>query len=455
MQAPTVPRRVSLPTTLSFVHDPIGGLTRFGKEYGSSFYIYVGGVEKSLITTDPKVAQHVLQRNHRAYEKSPLQTEQVSRYIGKGLLTNTGASWLRQRRLIQPGFHRQRLEALTQIMQSVIDQEGDLLANRLQQNGAQVNIYDEMLNIAFRVVARAIFSEDIMEDELEDFGDKITRIQEHVIKEVRLPFLRWFFKISGIQKQYLQLSQDILNTQRQFINRRRDANVSRDDLLQMLLDSRYEDTGQPMEEQQLIEETGILFVAGHETSANALSWTFYLLAQHPEALEQVKAELERICPGRAPSFTDLRQLTYLTQVINESMRLYPPAWITDRVALEDDKVGELEIPKGTIVVPFIYGIHHEDNLWDEPEKFRPERFSAEQRKHHLPFSFIPFGGGPRLCIGNSFAMMEMQLLLASWVRRFSFQLVPNQRISAKPLITLRPEPGVQMYVHENEEFTFS
>ncbi|MEL6659813.1 MAG: cytochrome P450 [Bacteroidota bacterium] len=449
MLAPTVSRRTSLPTTLSFAHDPIGGLTRFGQDFGSNYYLYVGGVEKSLITTDPKVAQHVLQRNHRAYEKSPLQTEQVSRYVGKGLLTNTGASWLRQRRLIQPGFHRQRLEALTQIMQSVIDQEGERLASRLKKAGPQVDMYDEMLNIAFRVVARAIFSEDINEDELVDFGDKITQIQEHVIREVRLPFLRWFFKISGKQARYLKLSQDILNTQRQFINRRKEAKITRDDLLQMLLDSRYEDTGLPMEEQQLIEETGILFVAGHETSANALSWTFYLLAQHPEVLEQVKAELDRICPGRPPSFQELRQLTYLTQVINESMRLYPPAWITDRVALEDDQVGDLEIPKGTIVVPFIYGIHHETQLWDEPEKFRPERFSAEQQKNHPPFSFIPFGGGPRLCIGNSFAMMEMQLLLASWLRRFSFQLAPNQSIRAKALITLRPEPGVHMYLHEN------
>ena len=449
MLAPTVPRRVSLPTTLAFVHDPIGGLTKFGKEYGQSYYFYVGGVEKSLITTDPKVAQHVLQRNHRAYEKSPLQTEQVSRYVGKGLLTNTGSSWLRQRRLIQPGFHRQRLQALTQIMQVVIDQEGDRLAKRLQTDGPEVDMYEEMLNLAFRVVARAIFSEDIEEEELVDFGDKITRIQEHVIREVRLPFLRWYFKLSGKQKTYLQLSKDILNIQRRFIDRRTKAGITRDDLLQMLLDSRYEDTGLPMEEQQLIEETGILFVAGHETSANALAWTFYLLAQHPEALERVRTELETVCPGRPPTFTELRQLTYLTQVINESMRLYPPAWITDRVALEDDQVGDLEIPKGTVVVPFIYGIHHEERIWEEPEAFRPERFSPEQKKVQPPFTFLPFGGGPRLCIGNSFAMMEMQLLLASWLRRFSFHLTPNQVIRAKPLITLRPEPGVLMYLHEN------
>lgn len=449
MHAPTVPRRVSLPTTLSFAHDPIGGLTRFGREYGPNYYLYVGGVSKSLITTDPEVAQRVLQRNHRAYEKSELQTETVSRYVGKGLLTNTGAAWLRQRRLIQPGFHRSRLEALTTIMQTVIDREGDRMSARLKNTSGTLDIYEEMLNIAFRIVARAIFSEDIEEEELTDFGEKITKIQEHVIREVRLPFLNWYFKLSGIQRSYLQLSQEVLNTQKQFIRRRKEAGIVRDDLLQMLLDSRYEDTGLPMEEQQLIEETGILFVAGHETSANALSWTLYLLAKHPEVLQKTQAELDRICPGRPPTFSELRQLSYLTQVINESMRLYPPAWITDRVALEDDRVGDLDIPKGTVVVPFIYGIHHEERHWKDSERFQPERFASNRQKDQTPFTFLPFGGGPRLCIGNSFAMMEMQLLLASWLRRFSFHLAPNQQIRAKPLVTLRPEPGILMYLHEN------
>lgn len=449
MQAPTIPRRVSLPSTFSFARNPIAGLTEFGKRYGETFYIYVGGVEKSLITTDPKIAQHVLQRNHRAYEKSELQTETVSRYVGRGLLTNTGASWLRQRRLIQPGFHRSRLEALTDIMQAVIDQEGDRLALRLSRGTRDVDIYQEMLNVAFRIVGRAIFSEDIEETELLDFGEKITQIQEHVIREVRLPFLRWYFKLSGQQRKFLDLSQEILNTQKRFIHRRQAAGISRDDLLQMLLDSRYEDTGLPMEERQLIDETGILFVAGHETSANALAWTFYLLAKHPEVLQKVHAELNDVCPGRAPGFTDLRSLTYLTQVINESMRLYPPAWITDRVALEDDSINGLDIPKGTVVVPFIYGIHHNSSYWEQPEVFWPERFARERQKAKTPFAFLPFGGGPRLCIGNSFALMEMQLLLANWLRRFSFHLAPNQLITAKPLITLRPEHGIRMYLHEN------
>lgn len=445
---PVVPRSVSLPTTLSFAHDPIAGLTNYTERYGPTFYLYIGGVAKSLVTVDPKVAQHVLQKQHRRYEKSPIQTDVLSKYVGRGLLTNTGSSWLRQRRLIQPGFHRTRLAALTSIMQSVIDQEFDALAKR--SGGASIDVYEEMLSITFRIVGRAIFSEDIAEDELEQLGGKITQIQEYVIKEVRLPFLKWWFQLSGKRRHNLALARDILNLQRKFVHRRKASGVSRDDLLQMLLDARYEDTGLPMEEQQLIEETGILFVAGHETSANALAWTLYLLAKHPEIQEDLRQELDQVTPNRLPTFEDLRSLNLFTNVIKESMRLYPPAWVTDRVTIEDDKIGDVHIPKGTIVVPFIYGIHHSKQYWDEPEKFDPYRFDSPQVAAHQPFTYFPFGGGPRLCIGNNFAMMEMQLVLAAWLRKFSFQLIPEQTVKAKALITLRPFAGVMMYLQENK-----
>jgi cytochrome P450 len=222
--------------------------------------------------------------------------------------------------------------------------------------------------------------------------------------------------------------------------------------MQMLLDARYEDTGKGMNDQQLIDEAAILFIAGHETSANSLAWTLYLLAQHPEVLHKLKAELTAVAPNRVPSFNDLRQLTYLTQVINESMRLYPPAWITDRVALNDDELNGIPIPKGTVISIFIYGLHHQKKRWQDPEAFRPERFRPEISKTKHAFSFMPFGGGPRLCIGNNFAMMEMQLTLAAVLRRFNLRLPPGFEVSPKPLITLRPAKEILMYLHENEGF---
>lgn len=447
---PTIPRRVTLPTTLSFVHDPIGGLMKYEAAYGENYYIYLGGLMKTLISTDPILVQHVLQKNHRNYEKSTLQTETVGRFIGKGLLTNTGSDWLRQRRLIQPGFHRSRLEALTGIMQRVIDEELDQLAIKAKAANEAIDIYPLTLGIAFRIIANAIYSDDIEEAELEYFNHLITSIQEYAIQEVRMPFLAWYFALSGKRRRHFKMAEEAQDFHRKLIEKRRDSGQERDDLIQMLLDARYEDTGEGMTDQQLMDEAAILFLAGHETSANTLAWTMYLLAKHPEVNAKVLKELETIAPGRSPKFEELRQLPYLTQVINESMRLYPPAWITDRVALNDDEVNGVPIPKGTLLTLFIYGLHHQNSQWEEPEMFRPERFTPENNKSRPAFSYLPFGGGPRLCIGNSFAMMEMQLVLAAVVRRFHLRLPPDYVALSKPLITLRPADGILMYLHENE-----
>lgn len=447
---PTVPRRRVLSRTIRFAQNPVPSLQQFEQEYGKNYYLYIGGILKTLVTTDPDLVQHVMQRHHRNYEKSHLQTDIVGKFIGRGLLTNTGADWLRQRRLIQPGFHRNRLEALTSIMQNVIDQELDRLSIHLKQSSAALDIYPLTLKIAFNIVAKAIYSEDIDEWELEAFSQMLTSVQEYAIKEVRLPFLSWYFSWSGKRKHHIQMARQAQDLQRELIVKRRASGIQRDDLMQMLLDSRYEDTGAGMNDQQLIDEAAILFVAGHETSANTLSWTLYLLAQHRDVLEKVKTELNTICPGRAPTFTELRQLTYLTQVINESMRLYPPAWITDRVPIEDDEINGISIPKGTMISIFIYGLHHQEESWEDPEAFRPERFNPENRKNRHPFSFMPFGGGPRLCIGNNFAIMEIQLVLAAILKRFQLRLDPNHAVSAKPLITLRPKKGIMMYINENE-----
>jgi cytochrome P450 len=339
-------------------------------------------------------------------------------------------------------------------MQNVIDQELDKLARTLKQTeSAAIDIYPITLSIAFHIVAKAIYSDDIDERELENISYILTNIQEYAIQEVRLPFLSWYFRLSGKRKRHLDLAQQAQDLQRRLIQKRRNSGIKRDDLMQMLLDARYEDTGESMNDQQLIDEAAILFVAGHETSANALAWTLYLLAQHPEVLAKISTELETVVPGRAPAFSDLKQLSYLTQVINESMRLYPPAWITDRVALGDDEVNGTPIPKDTVISIFIYGLHHQKKRWPDPEAFRPERFSAENSKTRHPFSFMPFGGGPRLCIGNSFAMMEMQLTLAALLRRFNLHLSPDYVVSTKPLITLRPAAGIFMYLHEKEDFT--
>ncbi len=425
MYAPRVPRPTVLRNLLRLARRPIPVFTEYLERYGDNFILSVGGTRVTHFTRDAEVARHVLQRNHRNYEKSEIQTEQVGKYLGFGLLTNSGEDWLRQRRLIQPGFHRRRMAALTAEMQSVIEEE----CARTAGSGT-VDLFGFTRQVAFRIIVRALFTRGFGEEETRRLHTILDQLQAYVIYPIRLPFLRGILRWSGQEKRHLALAQESRELIRQQVtNRRRTRGPAPDDLLQMLLDTRYEDTGEPMSDEQLIDEIIILFAAGYETSANALAWTFWLLLKHPAELARLRA---------AP--TD----EYFTQVIEESMRLYPPAWITDRVALGPDDAAGFTIDTGMVIGLFIYGIHHNPRYYDDPEAFRPERMHPDRKKERHPFSFMPFGGGPRLCIGHHFAMLEMQLFLRHLVEHYQLTAVGAlPQPVAKPYVTLhqdRPVP---------------
>ncbi len=441
---PLVPRIRTLTNATRFLQNPTIPLAQYIQEYGETFAFYVGGVKYGILSIDPEVNQHVLQKNNKNYHKSHIQKDFLGRFTGPGLLVTDGDYWLKQRRLIQPGFHRAKLAALTEIMQKVVDDSCDQIE---LQEGQEVEMSHLLLEFAFKIIAKSLFSRDYSDKLMDEVDDNVTEIQRYVIRLIRQPYLHWWFRMSGKEKNYNDISEETRNILLKIIHERKKSSETYDDLLDMLLSSKYEDTGEGMSDKQLLDETLILFAAGHETTANSLSWTSYLLAKHPKVVEKMRAELSEKIGDRKPSFTDLRELTYLTQVIKESMRLYPPAWITDRVALEDDEVKGYKIPKGTIVNCYIYGAHHSEKYWKNPEAFIPERFEKENMKGKPNFAYFPFGGGPRLCIGNNFAMMEMQLVLAEMVRRFDFELVPDQQIELQPLITLRPKNGVLMKLY--------
>lgn len=447
---PDVPLLKILRRTPRTARNPIPEFTRYAREYGPTFKLDVGGQRRSYVTTEPEFIQHVLQKNHRNYEKSYIQTEELGRYVGYGLLTNSGASWLRQRRLIQPGFHRRRILGLVGEMQNSIEahcRELDAAAAANQPLALEVFT----LQLTFRIIARAIFTDGFDRPEMEWLDDMMTRIQQYVVYPIRLPFLKWYFNLSGQEARHLRYSAEVEQKILARVEARRRATTGpKDDLLQMLLDSRYEDDGQPMEDRRLVHEVMILFAAGHETSANALTWIIYLLDRHPTELEKVRAELHECLGDRNPTPAELRELPYLTATIEEAMRLYPPAWITDRVALNDDRWGEFDIPKDMVVVPFIYGVHHRADLYPDPEKFRPARMLPDRKKERHPFAYIPFGGGPRLCIGMNFAIIEMQLALAFILRRYDFTVLEPERVRAQPYLTLRPRGSVRVRVRKRE-----
>jgi cytochrome P450 len=442
---PTLPRRVTLPRLFWLARNPVRGFSYYQRRFGDTFTMRVGGARKTIVTSDPGWIQHVLQKNHRNYEKSAIQTDQLAQFIGRGLLTNTGEDWLRQRRLIQPGFHRDRLASVTQLMWDELQAITGELATDIRRR-PEIDMYPRMLATTFRIIARTLFSDNLSDERLALLSENITRLQQYIVYAIRLPFLRPLLRASGLTGRMIERREASFRVLEEIIAERR-AGTTREDLLQMLLDTRYEDTGEPMDPRRLLEEVAILFVAGHETSANALAWALYTLARHPEVQDRLRTELDAVLGDRTPDMQNVRELPYLTQVINETMRCYPPAWITDRVALADDHYAGFDIPQGIVVAPFIYGVHHHPAYWSDPERFDPERFAPGRPLPH-PYAFMPFGGGPRLCIGNNFAMLEMQLALIALLRRFHFRPVAGREAHPFPLVTLRPKPGAWVTVDE-------
>lgn len=440
-----VPRWRTVQNISNFVENPIPVLSEFVKDYGDTYYFYIGAMSKYMLTTNPKVIQHVLQKNHRNYTKTPLQTEQVAKFAGKGLLTSDGPYWLKQRRLIQPGFHRDKIAALADIINEIINQYfkkfDDYVISQQAFDMAHV-----MMEFAFKAVAKSLFSASVSDEEIDELAKNLTEVQAYIVREVRQPYLKWYFQLSGMQRAHILLADKSKEIILRIINERRNSNEAHDDLLDMLMSSRYEDTGKGMTDEQLLDEAIIIFVAGHETSANALAWFFHLIVKHPDALDKARSEAQAILNNSAPTYMGLPKLEYGRWCIEETMRLYPPVWITERAAIEDDEVDGIRIPKGTTVAPYIYGTHHSKELWDNPTQFIPERFSKEHRKHHTAYSYLPFGGGPRFCIGNNFAMMEMQLITTQLMQRYDFEIDESHIVEIKPVITLRPKDGIMMKV---------
>ncbi|HEY3385692.1 MAG TPA: cytochrome P450 [Saprospiraceae bacterium] len=412
-----------------FVKNPFPLLDGALLEFGTTYTFFMGGIEKAVLSIDPKAVRHILQKHHKTYEKSTIVTDLLGKYTGKGLLTSTGEYWLRQRRLIQPGFHKRRIDALESLMRT----EVDACMERWSGMTEPFDAYAEMNRLTFRIVARTLFSNSLQEKNLVRLSELISILQAFIIREVRQPYKRWWFKISGQIKQHLELSGEAREVIRHIIRYRQQSGDRPDDLLSMLLDSTYEDTGLGMNEDQLIDECLILFVAGHETSANALSWMIYLLGTHMDEQQRLKT---------ADKST---QVHMISNVIHESMRLYPPAWVVDRVSLEDDHILDYHIPKGTLWLLYIRGMHRHPDYWKEPDEFIPDRWNDPALNKE---AYMPFGSGPRMCIGEHFAMMEMQLILTAIVNRFDFRLL-SKTISEKPLVTLRPLEPVMISIHKN------
>jgi cytochrome P450 len=414
----------SIPRMLKQVKDPIGAMEESMDRFDGTYSVHLG-IKKYIITQDPAFIDHVLRINHRNYHKSPFQSEKLAKFLGNGLLTANGEYWLKQRRLIQPGFHAEKIHALYNIIGKTVNDFLKEIPAGLQ------NVYPQMNNLAFRLVINTLFNIHVEESVRGQLSEFIYKAQDFVIKDIRQPHKSWWFKLSGEEKENVKRSTGARKIISNIIRERKEAGGKFNDLLEMLLDARYEDNGEPMTEDQIIDEILVLIIAGHETTANALSWTLYLLADHPEYQTKLKTDTAGL------SLKESVMNEGLNNVIKESMRLYPPAWISDRIALNDDTFKNFKFPKETIVILFYYGLHRDPKHWKDPELFKPERFSKENEKDRAKVYF-PFGAGPRLCIGNNFAMAEMAIFIQAFVQHFTVKST-NSKPKLNPLVTLKPD----------------
>jgi len=418
--------------------DPIGTFLNAADRYGDVVHLKAGPYHGFLLS-DPRDIKHVLQDNARNYHKSPLYAR-LRDTLGNGLLTSEDSFWLRQRRLAQPAFHRLRLTAMADAMVSCTEQRLDRW-ERIASSGATIDLVGEMMALTQAIIVRTMFSTD-----LGATADVVNRTWPIINRRIGETF--WSTKLETTlplpaNVRFRRALGELDAVVYRIIADRRRSQRDEADLLSMFLSARDEETGAGMTDQQLRDEVMTMLLAGHETTSLALSWTYYLLSKHPESERCIADEVDRVIGNQRPTFAHVDQLVHTRRVLEESLRLYPPAWGFSRLSLGDDEIAGYHVAKGSIVflIPFV--IHRRPQLWPDPARFDPDRFAPEREAARPRFAYIPFGGGPRGCIGNQFAMLEAQLIVVTIAQRYRIELVPDQNIRPEPLITLRPTPGIR------------
>jgi len=422
------------------IGDMLGLFTKTSREYGGIAQFKL--LNKSyLLVTNPDYVKYILQDNYKNYIRGrSVETGRV--LLGNGLPLIDGDFWLRERRMLQPAFHRERLGKLVDTVTTVIDPFMQDWEEKAGQNQT-LDLDDEMMRLTLTVIIKSMFSSPI---------------------DAKIPALSHAFKVASKfmlwrSQQMVQLPLSVplprhieYNRALKVLNdtifpliaeaRKHPA----DDLLGMMLEMRDADTGEGLSDRQARDEVVTIFFAGHETTAATMAWGFYLLSQHPEVEERLRGELKSVLNGRIPAFADLPKLVYMQQVLNEILRLYPAAYLFAREAIVEDVLDDYRIPANTLIFISPYVGHRDPKYWHDPERFDPERFAPQQvisRPRHV---YYPFGEGPHVCIGNNFALMEMQLILSMALQRFRLRLVPDHPIALKPEATLRPKYGIKMTV---------
>jgi cytochrome P450 len=407
------------------------------ERYGDLVY-FEFGPQPMFLVNNPDYIRDVLVTHNRKFMKGE-GLQRAKRLLGEGLLTSEGEFHLRQRRLAQPAFHRQRIASYAATMVEYADRACDRW-----RAGETRDVSREMMRLTLAIAGKTLFDANV-ESEADEIGKALTTTFE-LFNTLTLPFRQLLERLPlPASKRFLKARERLDATIYRIINERRASGEDRGDLLSMLIAARDEEgDGSGMTDEQLRDEAMTIFLAGHETTANALTWTWYLLSQHPEIEARFHAEVDETLKGALPTAEDFPRLRYTEMVFAEAMRLYPPAWVIGRRALGDHQIDGYKIPARSILLISPYVTHHDARFFPDPFRFDPERWTPEARESRQKFSYFPFGGGPRLCIGESFAWMEGALVLATIAQRFRMRLAPGHPVEMQPLVTLRPKHGMRM-----------
>ncbi|QBD75535.1 cytochrome P450 [Ktedonosporobacter rubrisoli] len=443
--APGTPLSSVFRNTNAMQHHTLEFLQALIRQYGDIVRIrFLPGT--FYLINHPDGVKRILQENNRNYNKDAVDYRVLKEFLGRGLLTDDGPSWLEQRRLMQPIFHRQHLATFGKLMTEAtlaMLQRWQDLAGQQQP----VDIAAEMMRLTLRIAGKTLFSADLDVD-ARTIGQSFTKANQVITDYANAPFPPLFIPTPR-NRRVLAAGTELVEVVTRLVKQRRQQSeeAGPPDLLSLLLQARNEETGAAMDDELVRDNVMTLLIAGHETTANALSWTWYLLSQHPDAEQRLCEELDTALNGRVPSIEDLANLPYTRMVIEEALRLYPPAWAFSRHALEDDELCGYHIPAGSDLFLSPYTTQRHPDFWERPDEFDPLRFSPERSAGRPHYAYFPFGGGPRLCIGRDFALMESRLVLATVLQQYRLRLVPGAHIEMAPLLTLRPRDGLPMTLH--------
>ena len=420
---------------------PLSYLLEITRQHGDIVKLRLGP-QRMVLVNSPEHVKHVLQEKQSRYGR-PAFVALMRRAVGNGLLFSEGDVWLRQRRILQPTFHRERIAGFAAIMARAVSERVALWRARER---SPLDLTRELEQLTFEIVGRALFASDLS-SEARELGDAIVTTLRWLNERTLRPLAAPLFVPTRDNRSYRAAQRTFARTIQRMLDERRHAAADGGDLLSMLLAARDAETGHGMSDRQLRDEVLTFLIAGYETTSAALSWALILLAQHPEVAAKVRAEQRRVCGERPPRPEDLANMRFSRAVIDEVLRLYPPVFGLQRRATEDDTLAGHRIAKGSALLISPYALHRNPTLWRDPDAFDPERFVAEREQpQRSRFAYIPFGAGARQCIGNAFALMELQVLVPTLVAAFDLELDPSADITPDPRMTLRPRGPVTMRV---------